>query len=239
MARRQNRDRALAALAVLVLAGTIAGILIATHSGSGPRTTAPSRQPGPATPPTGNPPNASAPPSAGSAADLTTMQFQGVTLPVSRTSGPFHVDQDLASGFAETPFGAALAALHISVRMDASTGPKIYRPTISQQTLGDTGALLAVVDQRYSAAAAAAGVTGGGPVPASGPAGEFKGYRVDGYSVTAPTTVHLLVAQPGTSALYDVPATVQWAGSDWKLLPPPGGQPSPSSVDSSVGYTAF
>jgi len=237
MQRRRNRDRVLAALAVLVLAGVIAAVVIIARGGSPTHATPPLQKlrPGSAV---SSAPSTSAPPP-GSAADLTAMQFQGVTLPVSRTSGPFEAAGDLASGFAETPFGAALAALHISVRIDASTGPKVYRLTITKQTLGDTGALLAVVDQRYSAAAAAAGVTGGGPVPATGPAGEFRGYKVDGYSVASPTTVHLLVAQPGTSALYDVPATVQWTGWDWKLLPPPSGQPSPSSVDSSVGYTAF
>ncbi len=238
MARRQNRDRALIALAVLILAGTIAGILIATHSGSGPRTTAPSRQPGPATPPTGNPPNASAPATPGSPADMTTMQFQGATVPVSSSSGPFRIAGDLASGFAETPLGSALAAVHISARTNPDAGPAVFQPTISSQVVGDTAVFLSSVTSQYQADAAQAGVASGAPVTHGTP-GEVMGYKIDGYSVTMPTTVHLLAGQPGTALLVDIPVTVTWTDGDWKLVQPPAGQFSGSRVTSSVGYTTF
>jgi len=234
MDRRRRRDRALATLAVLLIAAVATGILIATHRRTRKGAATPTRQPVP----TSSSPSTSAAPSPGSAADLTTIQFQGATVPVSRSSGPFRITGDLASGFAETPLGAALAAVHISARVNPDAGPAVFRPTITAQTTGDPAAFLNNINDQYQADAGQAGVAPGAPV-SHGTPGEVMGYKVDSYSVTGPTTVHLLASQPGTSLVVDIPVTVTWTGSDWKLIPPPGGSFSGSRVDSSAGYTTF
>lgn len=237
MKRRRRTQLLIAGITAVLLAGL--GWALLTRNGdttatpAPTATAAPSRSSTPASPP----PSASVVP--GSAEDLRTMTFQGATLPVSRTSGPYRTSNDLASGFAQTPLGAALAALHISARTSPSVGPHVFQPTIKQQTRGNTASFLAAVEERYETAARAAGITDGSPIPSAGPAGDFRGYRVDNYSIEAPTSVHILVAQPGTALLFDVPVTVRWSNKDWRLVPAPGAQPTPSQVASAAGYTPF
>jgi len=114
----------------------------------------------------------------------------------------------------------------------------VFQPTINSQAIGDTAAFLSSVMNQYRADASAAGVLNDAPV-SHGTPGEIMGYKIDAYSVTAPTTAHLLAGQPGTALLVDIPVTVAWTGSDWHLVPPPTGDFSGSRVSSSVGYTNF
>ncbi len=168
--------------------------------------------------------------------DVTVDSFDGAQLPVSRTAGPLHVEAGLASGFATTPRGAAFAALHLALRASPDAGPAVYRPTIAHQVAGDATAYLTVVEADYATDAAKAGVAPGQPLPSTAvPAG----WRVDVFSATQPTTVHLLLGSTGSPLLVDVPVSLLLVGGDWQLLPPPSGRFTGSPVASPIGYASF
>lgn len=149
-------------------------------------------------------------------ADVTAVTWQGYSMPVSPSAGPQRMTDTRATGFARTPLGAALAALHISVRMAPMTGPKVYRPAITEQVVGhDTTKQLAAVDTQYRQLAKVAGVSGGAPVIGATP--PFTGYRVRDYTDTT-ATVDLVVTNPykNTDLQYAIP--VRWADGDWRIV---------------------
>ena len=82
----------------------------------------------------------------------------------------------LASGFADTPQGALLAAVNIGVRTAAQWGTAIFVPTINHQVTGPaTPALLHAEETAYAQLRAAAHVARASP-PGKGNAAE-TGYR--------------------------------------------------------------
>ena len=182
---------------------------------------------------------AAVPPTSGD--DITAVTWQGYSMPVSPSAGPTAMTDTRAAGFARTEVGAALAALHISVRMAPMTGPKVYRPTITDQVVGhDTGKQLAAVDAEYRRLAKVAGVSGGAPVIGATP--PFTGYRVRDYSDTA-ATVDLVVTNPykGTDLQYSIP--VRWTRGDWRVVYAPsgtgGGWFTVTTPDPSTTYRPF
>ena len=66
--------------------------------------------------------------------DVTAVTWQGYSMPVSASAGPQRMTDTRATGFARTPLGAALAALHISVRMAPMTGPTSTGPPSSNRS---------------------------------------------------------------------------------------------------------
>ena len=168
--------------------------------------------------------SAGPPPSPGSDADMTTMAFDGFTLPVSRSSGPRNVQGGLASGFAETPLGAALAAVHIGYRLDPAAGAAVYVPTAQNQTVGDSAGLISQIRDTPVA-------------PKRATPSEYVGYRIADYSVNEAVTVHLEAVQPGTSDGRDVPINVEWLKGDWKIVLPLPTTVGPLSDPST--YTRF
>ncbi|MEI2715686.1 MAG: hypothetical protein V9E98_01605 [Candidatus Nanopelagicales bacterium] len=151
-------------------------------------------------------------------ADLTSMPWQGAALPISESSGPFIFTDHRATGFAQDPQGAALAAVHISTHIDPYTGPRVFTPTIDEQVI-EGGDLLAQTMKQYEAAAEAQGlaesaIKRGAPVLA--PTGEIAAWRIRNYRPDATTTVELLVHTPqGRSVVYEVP--VVWDDDDWRV----------------------
>ena len=196
---------------------------------------APVSQPQPPAAAEANPAPTAAPPT--TADDITAVTWQGYSMPVSASAGPHQLTDTRASGFAHTPVGAALAALHISVRMAPMTGPNVFRPTITQQVVGhDTSKQLAAVNAQYQQLAKVAGVSGGRPVIGATP--PFTGYRVRDYTDNA-ATVDLVVTNPykNTDLQYTIP--VRWTNGDWRVVFDPaatgGGwftvtKPSPSAT---------
>ena len=155
-----------------------------------------------------------APPATGD--DITAVTWQGYSMPVSPTAGPQTLTATRATGFARTEVGAALAALHISVRMAPMTGPKVYRPAITDQVVGqDTSKQLAAVDAEYQRLARVAGVSDGAPVVGATP--PFTGYRVRDYTATT-ATVDLVVTNPyeDRDLQYSIP--VRWTRGDWRIV---------------------
>jgi hypothetical protein len=146
--------------------------------------------------------------------ELSAVSWQGAALPVSDVDGPFEFTRTRASGFTQTPQGAALAAVHISTHMDAYTGPRVFTGTIAEQVIGDTRRLLATTGRVYRQAARANRVAAGQPVIA--PTGSITSWRIGDYRPHGLNRVQLLVRTPtGESVVYSVP--VRWSQGDWKV----------------------
>jgi|SRR5579875_377495 len=173
---------------------------------------------------------------------LSWVVFHGMRLPVSASDGPRTRSGELASGFADEPRGALLAAINIGVRTAALWGPAIYRPTIDRQVTGsDAGALLAADRHDYQALRAAARVTAGQPAGRSYAA--EMAYRFVSWTPAA-ATVDVVSAGPGSNGTTVMAVTrlqVLWLRGDWRLVAPPDGDwaHSAAPVASLTGYLVF
>lgn len=195
------------------------------------------------------PPSAAASPSAGRTlvppthlAGLGWADFGGIELPVSRSAGPHDVRGGLAWGFADTPLGALLAAVNIGVRANAQWGPGVFTPTIRNQVTGpDAASLLAGCQANYDQA-----IQGEG-----GPVGRSLGrayvteeaFRWVTYTPIR-ATVDVVSAGPsdqGTTVRAVTRIEVEWSGTDWQVIAPPGGDwgNSAAPLTSLTGYTRF
>ena len=176
------------------------------------------------------------------AAGLRWHDFFGVELPASLAAGPRHHHNGLAWGFADTPEGALLAAVNIGVRANAQWGPGIFGPTIRGQVTGlGTGALLAACQASYAQEAQAAGVTGGRPLGRAYVT--EQAFRWVAYT-PADAVADIVSAGPGSQGSTARAVTrieVQWAGGDWRVIAPPGGDwgNSAAPVNSLRGYIPF
>jgi len=175
-------------------------------------------------------------------AGLRWRDFHGVELPTSPAAGPHDTSGGLASGFADTPLGALLAALNIGVRANAQWGPAIFGPTIRDQVIGaDAPALLASCQSVYGQASQTAHVTGGQPLGKAYVTEEA--FRWIAYT-PADATVDLVSAGPGSQGETVRAVTrveVVWDGGDWRVIAPPGGDwgNSADQLSSLDGYTTF
>jgi len=166
--------------------------------------------------------------------------FHGVELPVSRFAGPRDVRHGLASGFADSPLGALLAAVNIGVRANAQWGPGIFGPTIRNQVTGPgTAALLSACTASYDQASRASGMPAGQPLGRAYVAEEA--FRWVAYT-PAGATVDIVSAGPGTDGVTVRAVTrieVAWSGRDWRVIAPPGGDwgNSAAPLTSLSGYT--
>lgn len=239
-AARRSRRVLLAVAVVLVLLGT--GLVLALTgrpgAGHGASPVPGRRSPAPAgAPGTGVPQIPSV-----DLAGLRWGDFHGVELPSSPLAGPRDTSGGLASGFADTPLGALLAALNIGVRANAQWGPAIFGPTIRDQVTGaDAPALLASCQSAYGQASQAAHVTGGQPLGNAYVTEEA--FRWIAYT-PADATVDLVSAGPGSGGETVRAVTrveVVWDGGDWQVIAPPGGDwgNSADQLSSLDGYTSF
>ncbi len=115
-------------------------------------------------------------------ADTTWTTVAGVALPVSATAGPLRRDHGLAAGFAHTPAGAVLAAVHLLVNTTPQVGSAVFEPTLRTQVVGENAAAMrAAVEADYRQ-------LGGDPVT-GGPVGSLPaalaGVRMAAYSDAA------------------------------------------------------
>jgi len=168
--------------------------------------------------------------------------FYGVQLPSSPPAGPRVTRGGLASGFADTPLGALLAAVNIAVRANAQWGPAIFIPTISHQVTGpDTPALMAACEDTYRQGQAITGVRNGQPLGRAYVTEE--GFRWQAYTPQG-ATLDIVSAGPGDHGATVRAATrieVEWRGRDWQVVAPPGGDwgNSATQLTSLDGYTTF
>jgi hypothetical protein len=163
-------------------------------------------------------------------------------LPVSATAGPRYTRGGLASGFADTPQGALLAAINIGVRTAAQWGSAIFVPTITRQVTGPAAsALLHAEETSYAQLRATAHVRAGKPAGQAHAAED--GYRFAAWS-PATATVEVLTVGPtagGATVLAATRVQVVWRHGDWRVVAPPGGNwaNAATAISSPLGYTIF
>ena len=168
--------------------------------------------------------------------------FGGIELPVSRSAGPHDVRGGLVWGFADTPLGALLAAVNIGVRANAQWGPGIFGPTIRYQVTGPGAAtLLAECQASYDQAIRGAGVPAGQPLGRAYVAEEA--FRWVTYT-PVDAAVDIVSAGPGDQGRTVRAVTrieVEWSGTDWQVIAPPGGDwgNSAAPLTSLTGFTRF
>ncbi|MBF6176052.1 hypothetical protein [Nocardia blacklockiae] len=144
--------------------------------------------------------------------ELTTTVFQGITLPLA-AQGPHRRNEPALTGFDHTPAGAALAAIHATVRMSVATDSQW--PQIGQQ-------LLAPGPGRDAWAVARAQISLTQPVTTPP---KILGYQIARYTPGEADTA-IYTVQPDTSLTRNL-ATVVWRNNDWRLLlPDPPGTPT-------------
>ena len=129
-----------------------------------------------------------------------------------------------------------------AVRANAQWGPRIFTPVIRGQVTGpDAAALLASCQAAYDQAAQAGQVAGGQPLGTADVT--EQAFRWITYTPAA-AILDLAAAGPsqgGATVRASVQMEVIWAGGDWKVVAPPGGDWGNSAAElySLAGYTAF
>lgn len=166
--------------------------------------------------------NTTAPP-----AELTWVSWQGARLPVSATDGPSTVTGDLATGYSNSPQGAALAAFQGTIRLSLA-------PDESWAQIANKLAAPGTGRDTYAVNRALATVTG--PAP-EGTAPVVRGYKFTSYS---PQRAALALAIEQNGKLAAAQQTVVWTGADWRiLLPEPGSEPTPQPLTSLEGFVSL
>lgn len=166
--------------------------------------------------------------------------YHGVLLPYSAQDGPRDTEGDLAAGFARTPRGALLAAVHIAVRAGMQWGTQVFGPTIQRQVIGpDTDVLMDSTRETYEKHR--------GDRRDGEPLGRgyvvLEGFRWLGYSPEV-ASVDLLSAGPGDSDVTVRAVTrlqLRWQDGDWRVVAPPGGTwaGTAAPIKSLDGYVRF
>jgi hypothetical protein len=200
-------------------AAVAAAVLLLYHPVSG-------RPPGHMSPPYQTPGRAAARtpgPVAVSTAGWRAVNLDGTFVPVSAQAGPGRGPWPLASGYADTPAGAVLAAVNIAVRTSGQLGPDIFTATISRQVTGaGARALLSAAYQDYATA-----VGQHPPARTGGPAGTAdaspRAFRLTTWTASAATVDVAAGADAGTGSAVVVPLQVRWISGDWRLAAPRSG----------------
>jgi hypothetical protein len=215
-----NRASAVALAAAAALA-VLAGIAV-TGSPGQPSSSPPRADRAPALP--GITPSRAAAPAvlATGLPGLHWVTVRGYRLPVSAQAGPRDTSGGLASGFADSPAGALLAAINIASRTAWEFGPGIFQPTIEFQVTGPYASQMLSADLDAWGADQAT-------LPGIAEYAQCVAYQWAGYT-PSDATADLVVTAPGTSIYVASQIQVQWINGDWRVLAPPGGDWDNSSV---------
>ncbi|MGV9822941.1 hypothetical protein [Nocardia xishanensis] len=139
--------------------------------------------------------------------------FQGVELPVA-DQGPRDIEGPVAGGFDRSPAGAALAAIHATVRMSIATDSQWA--VIGQQMLAPGAGRDAWATARAQISITTA-ITGGAP--------KILGYKVIRYMLDA-TDIEVYSRHPDDSVTRNTTQVV-WQREDWRLRLPDNPTTSP------------
>jgi hypothetical protein len=220
--RRQSRTGTivlLAAIAIAMLAGTIAVACLSRNQEAEP----PRRNPDTAEAEPAPDPEEEQEQEAEATAftwptDISWDRVAGIDLPVSASAGPRNRNLGRATQFARTPAGAVLAALHLIVRTSYQAGPDVWEPTLRDQVVGpDASAYLDEVRADHRAALQRGG-------PADRIYAAVAGVRLDSHSTEAASMRVLIEAPTGTgTARAAALVQVSWVDGDWRLVAPPKG----------------
>lgn len=199
---------------VVLVAVGVAGLLIAGGVALWPRAS---------TPPIAAPaPPASSAPAV--AEGLTWELRQGVYFPVSTTDGPSTMAGGYAAGFADTDFGAALAAVHIVYRASAAPGPAAFEAALRDQVIGSgVEQLTGTVRAEYETARSASDLTDGDPIGEG--SATFLGYHV-GTLPDGNRAVQIYEQAPdvnGVPQTFAFGVVMAWQDGDWKVVAPTSG----------------
>lgn len=146
----------------------------------------------------------------------------GSDVPRSREGGPRNFGEAAASGFARSEIGAAMAAIHISIRAAGGLGPKVFEPTIREQVSGENAAaMLARVAQEYESERSRQGIPAGAALPAG--SARLAAYKVDTYSPDQATVTVVSDYASDATKFFGYRVDLQWSGSDWRVVAPPEG----------------
>lgn len=192
----------LAAAAVCVLAATI--VLVTGKAGSGASATAAATS---LPMPSLSPSSVTAPP------EVRWIELDGVSLPVSATDGPQDLSEGLARGFADSPTGAALAAVHLVIRTSPSVSPAIVDSTLLGQVVGPNQPALVRSVAKARTATTAPTATVAGYVPIS-----FQPARAASVDLVIGSLELALRRQ-----YLSVRVSLEWSDDDWRLVAPPQG----------------
>lgn len=144
-------------------------------------------------------------------------------VPESPRHGPADTRNGLAAGFSHDEFGAALAAINLSVRLSGQAGPAVYETTARLQCVGDIDATIATIRSQRSAAAA------GSSIPT-----EYYYQVTTGDPTSDLVVVSIGATTPQSRSLggyTEVSRTLRWIDGDWKLQVPPTPPRLITSVD--------
>jgi hypothetical protein len=161
--------------------------------------------------------------------------YRGYELPVSLQAGPRETAGGLATGYADSPLGALLAAVNIAARTSWQFGPQVFQPTISAQVTGQfAGQMLSSDQLAYTQQAQAQGTQ----VPARQVAYSYEGYTPSDATVDIVTGA---TDSDGAPVYVVTQIQAEWLDGDWKIIAPPGGDwaNSATQVTSTAGYTTF
>ncbi|MEU7889840.1 hypothetical protein AB0B54_30425 [Microbispora bryophytorum] len=217
--------------AVLIAAGVLLAVLPAAQNSS-----------------PGSPPAPSAP---AQSADTSTKvdvdgwrwaDFHGVRLPYSASDGPRTLVGDRAYGFAPSPAGALLAALHLGMRASPRWGPAVFEPTIAEQFTGsDRPALLRAVRAAYDSVRAVAGVAEGRPIGRAYVVEEAFHWQAYTPGLAIVDVVAAGPGRGGVTVRISTRLQLVWRDEDWRMVAPSSGDWTRSSapVADLTGYTLF
>ncbi|MEU8284155.1 hypothetical protein AB0C01_07430 [Micromonospora sp. NPDC048905] len=156
--------------------------------------------------------------------DLDWVDVAGVSVPVSRQSGPRVSGEGQARGFTHDLGGAVLAAVHIVVRVNPQVGPAVFESALRTQIVGaDAAAMRVQIRQAYDELRGQTGVADGQPLGRL--TATLLGYRIVNYTQDE-VVLRLLTEAPdgsGRSLMVSTEVRMRWTGSDWALLAPAGG----------------
>lgn len=137
--------------------------------------------------------------------------WRAISLPYSTAAGPRKVDGAVASGFAHTPTGALLAAVHASGRLTLAPDPG-WRQAVETMAAPGAGRDTWVAGRKGVTITAA---------PAPGTMAQIAGFQITSYN-TEDAAIQL-VTKSSDSSLSVSPVHVQWRDGDWKLVMTPSG----------------
>lgn len=159
--------------------------------------------------------------------------YHGIPLPSSKEAGPFDTARGLASGYADSPLGALLAAVNIAARTSWQFGPQVFGPTIARQVTGRFAAQMQASDQNAW--------NQGAPESVAGTQGtREEAFAIDEYT-PSDATVEIVSGAPGGGNYGVTQIHVERDGGDWKVVAPPGGDwaDSATQVQTADGFTPF
>lgn len=164
-----------------------------------------------------------APDTVGSASDITWSTVGPWPVPRSFVAGPAHIDGEVATGYAHTALGAAIAAWNISEQISSDAGPQVYTATVRQQTYGDPDTMLGEIE-RMPTGGSSPGTAFFYKIAYGDPAGDAP------VLVSVAERTQSSAQQGGYFAGY---RTVRWINGDWRMQVP---LPSSQLITDLTGY---